>query len=296
MFIKRFIEIIIMTMILICCLGITSVFAQDSYYYGLGKQPLYLNESIISIKFSPDMQPQYCEIFAYMIEALDESYPPEPMYIGFDIYHVRKGYDIIELQAALNERSDVLYAYPSYYDSYGTPFNLNDQFNIRYMESVSQAVIDSIESFYSVELINGPSEYTGLRSMRVTPDSPGTCLDVANAFYESGLVYYSHPDFANVELHNDQQTNTEQDNYYYGLGQQPLYKCDSIITIKFDPSVPSQHSSDFVHMVEAIDETYAPEPMYVGFDVYHIENGHNIDSLLDVLNDRQDILRIFIIL
>ncbi len=202
MFNRKHINAMLFISIVIIILGFQIGITQDSYYYGLEQQPLYQCDSIITIKFDPSVPLQHSETFAQIVNALDETFAPKPMYIGFDVYHVNDGHNIDSLLTVLNERTDVQYAYPAFYDSHETVLKLNDHFAIKYLETIIQSVIDSIELHYEVELINGPNEYTGLRVLRVTSNSPGTCLDIANAFYESGLVHYSHPDFACAELYD----------------------------------------------------------------------------------------------
>jgi len=86
-----------------------------------------------------------------------------------------------------------LYAFHAFKDTFNNVFTLNDAFVISYYESVSPAEIDSIENAMHVELIEGPLDFTGTRVMKLTPQTDSNCLDVANAFYESGLVKYSQP-------------------------------------------------------------------------------------------------------
>jgi hypothetical protein len=48
--------------------------------------------------------------------------------------------------------------------------------------------------------------------------------------------------------------------YYYGLGVQPLTKVDSIITIKFDPSYPQNHWGTFAYEIDALDTDHCSAP------------------------------------
>jgi len=187
-------------MIICICLTIAISANADTYYYGLGQQPLTMTDSIISIKFNPDVASNYCETFAYEIEALDESIPNEGYYNGFDIYHVKSGYSIETLLEELNNRADILFAFPAFKDSVEYTLTLNDQFVACFKSGIEQQAIDSMQMQYQVELVQGPSELTGFRVYQLTAQSSENTLDIANAFHESELVEYSHPNFSIATL------------------------------------------------------------------------------------------------
>jgi subtilisin family serine protease len=173
----------------------------SDYYWQFGHRTLAEVDTIISIKFDPLMPSEFSETFAYQIEALDESYPPEPLYMEFDVYHVESGHNIDSLLQVLNDRTDVMFAYPVYKLNDLTVIKLNDHFLVKYNDTVTQSAVDSIQDIYHVETIRGANQYTGMRVLAVTTESPGNCLEVADQFYLSGLVKYAHPDFTFVKLH-----------------------------------------------------------------------------------------------
>ena len=175
--------------------------AAQYYFYADGQCPLIECDSLISVKLNEEYGSQHFSMFEYEIEAFDEAHPAQPIYIGFDIFRVEAGHDIDSLRGELEQRDDIIYAYPAFEDSLGEIYLLNDHFVVRYADGVDQSTIDSIEAEYNVELTKPQCTYTGMRVLKITESSPGTCLDVANAFYESGLVAYSHPDFPCVRMH-----------------------------------------------------------------------------------------------
>ncbi|GEM_PF-5993350 len=79
-------------------------------------------------------------------------------------------------------------------------------------------------------------------------------------------------------------------NYYYGLGVQHLTIVDSIITIKFDPSFPEENYGDFANEIEALNEGVAPHAMFMGFEVFHVNPGHDIESLLTVIRSEPEVI------
>jgi len=168
---------------------------QEFYYYGLGKQPLTICDSIVSVKFNSEMPNSYFETFAYEIEELDEQIDPLPGQYGFDIYHVRDDVDMDTLLTLLNDRPDVLYSFPVFMDSGGSILKLNDHFVLKYTDTIGQNTIDSIENHYNVETVNGPNQYTGCKVLKIEDQTTYSALDMANIFYESGLVEYCHPSF-----------------------------------------------------------------------------------------------------
>ncbi|PKK83609.1 MAG: hypothetical protein CVT49_07585 [candidate division Zixibacteria bacterium HGW-Zixibacteria-1] len=78
--------------------------------------------------------------------------------------------------------------------------------------------------------------------------------------------------------------------YYCGNSTHYITQIDSIISIKFDPAMSDNHFQTFAYEIEEINEEILPEPAHYGFNVYHVNEGVNIDSLLDSLNSRPDIL------
>jgi hypothetical protein len=69
-----------------------------------------------------------------------------------------------------------------------------------------------------------------------------------------------------------------QDKYYCRLGPQPLVKCDSIVSIKFDPLTPMPDYGAFATEIEALDENIAPIEVENKFVIYSVQEGYDIDT------------------
>jgi hypothetical protein len=104
-----------------------TAWGQDSYYYGLGVQPLAIVDSIITIKFDPLYPEENYGYFANEIEALNEGVAPHAMFMGFEVFHVEPGHDIESLLTVTRQEPEVTFAYPAYKDSGDFVFKLNDR-------------------------------------------------------------------------------------------------------------------------------------------------------------------------
>ncbi|MCX6829997.1 MAG: S8 family serine peptidase [candidate division Zixibacteria bacterium] len=165
----------------------------EHYYCRIGEKPLAVCDSIVTVKFSPLVPQPNAETFAQTVPGLDERYAPERVSRGFYVYHVDEGYNIDSLLGYLNVIPAVQFAFPAYRDSCGSVCILNDLFIICYKTDVTQQMMDSMANFYHVEQISGPMEYTGSRAMIASSFEGLNTLEIANRFYESGLVEYSQP-------------------------------------------------------------------------------------------------------
>ena len=168
----------------------------EFYYCQLGQKMLTKLDSVLTIKFDPAVPGTYFETFAEQVECLDESYTPEIWGRNFNVYHINDGYDADLAIAELEDNPAVQFVFPTYEGSSGGIYKLNDLFIISFHDSVSQQTIDSLYDFYNIEQLEGPLEYTGTRKVNITSESPGNTLEIANAFFESGLLKYSQPSLA----------------------------------------------------------------------------------------------------
>ena len=73
--------------------------------------------------------------------------------------------------------------------------------------------------------------------------------------------------------------------YYYGNGQQmPLDESSTQIAIRRDTLPPIQDWDIFLAQIAEIDHNADPLPGFLGYDVYTLNAGANVDSLLQFLN------------
>jgi hypothetical protein len=169
-----FISVFIMT---------SQVVIAEYYYCELGQRSLVVCDSMVTIKFDPAFPSPDFGAFAYSVPALDESRMPEEGYRGFYTYWVESGYDIDSLIEDLRSIDVVLYAFPSYLDSYGNLYRLTDLFLVSYSPGVSQSQIDSIQTYYNVRdrglhlMSDNGSQPTSERFMKAC-----SLLDIHQAF------------------------------------------------------------------------------------------------------------------
>lgn len=209
---KSFERIIGAVIILLVSVNITNA---QYYFYSDTLQELYVVDSLISVKFDPEWPSPDIGMFPYYVEAIDENIPPKPMYVGLDVYHVEDGHNIDSLIQVIEARDEVQFAFPVFEDTLGFWYFLNEQFVLKYHDTVSQITIDSIEAYYHVDTVWTSTGQTEMRVLKITSSSPENSLDIANLLYESGLVEYSHPDFACALLDNYHPTDPLYFHQYY---------------------------------------------------------------------------------
>ncbi|MDR1373199.1 MAG: hypothetical protein LBJ17_08840 [Dysgonamonadaceae bacterium] len=105
---------------------------------------------------------------------------------------------------ALSDKEDVKSIQPVYVcvDDYDKRITLEvgitDQFVVKFIEDASREQIEDLYAKYDVSVLNENDNYTKLSVSRNSD-----ALDIANAFQESGLVIFSHPDFiSSIEVSN----------------------------------------------------------------------------------------------
>ncbi|MBN2227659.1 MAG: S8 family serine peptidase [candidate division Zixibacteria bacterium] len=189
----------IMTIMIVAILA--SPATAEHYYCRLGQMPLVLCDSIVSIKFDASIPTINIVNFAIETECLDGSHDVEKYDRDFWIYHVNPEWSIENTLSSLQSYPSLTFAFPVYVSEKGAVHKLNDLFIVSFREAVTQETIDSIYSYYDVTQIEGPLEITGSRRVVLTEDSPGNTLEIANLFYESGLVNYSQPAMFVPQLH-----------------------------------------------------------------------------------------------
>lgn len=95
------------------------------------------------------------------------------------------------------EADDVVSVHPIYtVGQHGLEVGITDEFLVQFLDDVSTADIDRLNEEHRVTVVKKDSYYL----LRVS--SKEDALEVANAYYETGLVRFSHPNFiSKAELH-----------------------------------------------------------------------------------------------
>lgn len=123
----------------------------------------------------------------------------------------------VKIQKDLGNREDVASINPLYKSVEGLEMGFTDRFIIELKDNVSIKALQKLNTENKVEVIKANEHYLLLKVPKGVD-----ALSIANLYYESGLVYYSHPDFyADIAIHqaaNDPYYNNQF--YLHNTGQQ----------------------------------------------------------------------------
>jgi hypothetical protein len=105
----------------------------------------------------------------------------------------------MEAFAARLARSDMIdYTQPLYYRG-RSPVIVSDEFIAAFKAGVSQQAIESLNTDHGVVVVQEFDFAPRTFLLRVLPDQEGGALQVANRYYETGLVEYAEPNFIYIK-------------------------------------------------------------------------------------------------
>jgi len=85
--------------------------------------------------------------------------------------------------------------YPFFLPSTEVPLILTDEFVVKFKPDITRSQIDAFNAANYVELVKKSPHVENKMVLKVTEASWGNAIEVANAYYESALTVFSHPNF-----------------------------------------------------------------------------------------------------
>ena len=195
---KRAPSILIMVAIMAVCSGI----ARCQYWYGVnGPIPLRIDSSKITIRFSDGISGDDQASILRSIHRIT-SVPSDSNTIdGFIVCSLSTGTGYMAFLDSLSAISGIEFAEPYYLSLTGQPMLVGAKFCAAFNGSVSDAVIDSINAAYKIDIDH---EVLGLSNTFIlnNTDSSGLrLLELANTYHNLPQIEYAHPDFrAYIEM------------------------------------------------------------------------------------------------
>jgi subtilisin family serine protease len=168
---------------------IVSIYAQEktaNFYYAYNekiqltpvKSKLILRYSAIKEKvtsriqsFSRSVVPQSVDTKTVIVNMIDET-------------------ERNNLVAKLKNDSDLYSCQPIYTINTGLELGVTDEILVKFLDNVAQTQIEAINNLYKVTVIKKTEIYHLLKVPR-----GANALEIANKYFESGLVKFSHPNF-----------------------------------------------------------------------------------------------------
>jgi len=163
------------------------VYTQGKYYYSFNEK-IYLDvvENKIVISFNKN---NFSNIENYLkqkvnIQEIEFHQENTSCIITTDVTNANTLIKDLSMQAGIKTVK------PMYLACGGYEFGITDKIIMKFLPHITQQEIDNINTKYNVEVIYLDDVY-----QYISVPAGADALDVANAYQESGLVDYSHPDF-----------------------------------------------------------------------------------------------------
>ena len=175
--------------------------ARDLYYYRLGEKiPLRLSTERIAVRFRDTASAEKRRLLLRSVKVLSAAaLSVRPASRAVVRLTLRKGTDAAGCLAAIRELNagpDVRYAAPLLYPGkQAHPIALTDEFVVQIREGVSPGEIMAMNEEYGAEIVRTNPRDPNRYLMRVKTRSGLESLNAANAYYESGLASWSHPNY-----------------------------------------------------------------------------------------------------
>jgi len=172
----------------------------NKFYYAFDEK-IYLNE--VANKIVVSFEEKYLPELQQFLQANDIIHQVELFHFGNGFILTTQPFfayplvslpppmpdEIKALMEDLKKQTGVKSVHPMYSVS-GLEMAVTDEFVVQFKKNVSQQEIDELHKKHQVKIIKITELYQ-LLSVSIDFDA----LDVANAYQESGLTIYSHPDF-----------------------------------------------------------------------------------------------------
>ncbi len=133
--------------------------------------------------------------FAHLRPELLDTYVPWELTDGFYVFGVVPGLAIETVLEQVRLDPLVRMANPVIQSGSSHVCWMIDQLNVQFRNGIPQAAIDSVNAALSVYANSPDSDRPLLYRVRVRPELGGSSLDVAEAYYATGLCAYAQPNF-----------------------------------------------------------------------------------------------------
>jgi len=203
--------------ILAFCLFNGAAFAQEDFLYSEGKKiPLTLSTEKICIKFKGSIAQAQIDSLILNESALSKIERLQPVAAqGFCTIQLKSFANVKQLVQRLRKRPEVDLVSPVYLSGNleAVPFG---HFVVKFKPAATRVAIDALNNKHHVQIVNVSTAAPNLYTLRVTPASDLSILDMANLYYESLPCEWSVPDFIiPIELLGTPNDTYFQNQYYF---------------------------------------------------------------------------------
>lgn len=189
-------KLLLITMMM---LSVTLAFSQSSYYYYKGNK-IYIQEdiqkvSVIVPKGNSLLSSQTLPLKSIRTKTVNDA--------TYDISVYERIENVLGTKSGTSYRSAMKSTFgtgsivlPCYKDSNGEELDMTNYLNIKLKNESDFNTLQAVAAQYHLSNITRNQFMPLWYSMTITPQSPGTTLEVANAIYETGLFASSFADFS----------------------------------------------------------------------------------------------------
>ncbi len=190
----------VLSVVAVCCgMFPCSAPAQvaDFFYNTNGEHiTVPLSDSLVFIKHN-ELYPAIVGVpFITLAAILTDDYAPLASAGNAAVYQLNDTVLLADALVRLKEMPEVDVANPVIvYDEDSSSQYATDEIIVRFHDETNQAVIDSINDFYHVEVIATDEDFLTQFLLRITAGTGLDVLSLSQAYFESGLCRYAQPNF-----------------------------------------------------------------------------------------------------
>jgi subtilisin family serine protease len=176
--------------------------SNTTYYYANGQRvPLTRRNELVAVKFKDSIGGTNtrssipADILSVQAPLEEDFWPGGEIVLRFLPSITRSAHDSDEQLRELNQRADVEYASPVYEYGSSEYWIATNEFVAQFKQGIFTSDIAAINDSYHVEIVERVDWAPRTYVLRVTAQSPGDALAIANLYVEAGRVVFAHPNF-----------------------------------------------------------------------------------------------------
>jgi len=163
--------------------------------------PLPLCDSLILIRHSADYIDSAGYPYARKVSALEDDFPFEEIPGDFVLYGLEEGHSLDSTMEALRQLDEVEIVNPVFMPEPGHPVYATNQFLVEPYPWVTQAMIDSLNSIYHVDIIDDNPVLQIGYVLGITAETLMDVVVVAQRYYESGFFLCAEANLLSRPFH-----------------------------------------------------------------------------------------------
>ena len=253
------------------------------YYYQGQKIPLKTSPNRLVIKFKETLEKDQVKQLIIMRQLQEDDYISRR-----ELHIVETSQKRLALSDLLTD-ANVEYVTPIMLSQKGTELVITNEFMVKFKDDTSETAIISLNQRYNAEIIY-QRDSTGTYLMKVPWNSALTSLDVANVYFESGLVAFATPNWVerssvNFIVPSDEYFSQQwalDNNHLNASSAWDVYsndQKDEVVVAVLDTGVQPNHPDLIGRLVSGYDEVDDDNDPTPGNNIYDM-HGTGVSGII----------------